>query len=351
MTAENISRESVLKALATVIEPELHKDLVTLGMIQDVEINGGSVSFTIVLTTPACPLKSTMENDARAAVSKIPGVTAVEVNFDSKVPTDPRVAGKIALSIRNTIAITSGKGGVGKSTVAVNLAVALAETGAKVGLLDADILGPNIPMMMGVDKLPPPKNDKLVPAFTKGVYLMSMGFLVPPGEPLVWRGPMLHSAIRQLFSDVAWGELDYMIIDLPPGTGDAQLSLAQSVPLTGAVVVTQPQDVALSDAQKGLAMFQKLDVPIIGVVENMSGEFFGEGGGQRLAERYQVPFLGRVPLDPQIRIGGDSGKPIVTTAPETPSGRAFQKIAGLVAAQVSVLSLAAQGDDLLQVQV
>jgi ATP-binding protein involved in chromosome partitioning len=346
-----ISRESVLEALGTVIEPELHQDLVTLDMIRDVEIDGDTVRFTIMLTTPACPLKSTMENDARAAVSQLPGVTAVEVKFDSQVPADRRIAGKISLSLRNTIAVTSGKGGVGKSTVAVNLAVALAETGAKVGLLDADILGPNIPMMMGVDKLPPPSNDKLVPAFARGVYLMSMGFLVPSGEPLVWRGPMLHSAIRQLFSDVAWGDLDYMIIDLPPGTGDAQLSLAQSVPLSGAVVVTQPQNVALSDAHKGLAMFQKLDVPIIGVVENMSGEFFGEGGGQRLAERYNVPFLGRVPLDPQIRVGGDSGTPIVTAAPDSPGGVAFREIAGRVAARVSMLSLASQADDLLQVQV
>ena len=351
MTTQQISREAVLEALGTVMEPELHNDLVSLNMIQDLEIEGSKVRFTIMLTTPACPLKSTMENDARSAVNKVPGVTDIEVKFDSNVPTDRRIAGKIPLQIRNTIAITSGKGGVGKSTVAVNLAVALAQSGATVGLLDADILGPNIPMMMGVGQLPPQEKEKLVPAFSMGVYLMSMGFLVPPGEPLVWRGPMLHSAIRQLFSDVAWGELDYMVIDLPPGTGDAQLSLAQSVPLTGAIVVTQPQNVALDDAQKGLAMFQKLDVPIIGVVENMSGEFFGEGGGQRLAIANGVPFLGRVPLDAQIRVGGDSGEPIVIAAPNTPGGLAFQEIASQAAAQISMLSLASQTGDLLQVQI
>lgn len=346
-----LDRDLVLKALATVIEPELHRDLVSLNMIQDLEIDGGLVRFTIMLTTPACPLKSTMENDARAAVMQVPGVTGVEVKFDAQVPADRRIAAKLSIPVSNTIAVSSGKGGVGKSTVAVNLAVALAQSGACVGLLDADILGPNIPMMMGVDKLPPATNEKLVPAVSMGVSLMSMGFLVPPGEPLVWRGPMLHSAIRQLFSDVAWEQLDYMVIDLPPGTGDAQLSLAQSVPLTGVIIVTQPQNVALSDAQKGLAMFAKLDVPIVGVVENMSGEFFGQGGGERLAEQYQVPFLGRVPLDPQVRVSGDSGTPTVVSAPDSPAGQAFQEIARQVAARISLLSLASQEGDLLQLQI
>jgi ATP-binding protein involved in chromosome partitioning len=203
---------------------------------------------------------------------------------------------------------------------------------------------------MGVGELPPPQGDKIMPAFSMGVYLMSMGFLVPPGEPLVWRGPMLHSAIRQLFSDVAWGELDYMIIDLPPGTGDAQLSLVQSVPLTGAIIVTQPQNVALSDAEKGLAMFEKLKVPILGVVENMSGQFFGEGGGRRLAEQYRVPFLGQVPLDSQVRVGGDTGAPTVIAAPDSPAGLALKAIASRVAAGVSLLSLSPSKDDLLQVR-
>jgi ATP-binding protein involved in chromosome partitioning len=353
MSEQQIDREAVLKALSTVIEPELHQDLVSLNMIRDLKIRGGEVSFTIMLTTPACPLKSTMERDARSAVEQVPGVTAVQVQFDSHVPTDRRIAGKLSVPVRNTVAVSSGKGGVGKSTVAVNIAVSLAQCGATVGLLDADILGPNIPMMMGVGELPPPQGDKITPAFSMGVHLMSMGFLVPPGEPLVWRGPMLHSAIRQLFSDVAWGELDYMIIDLPPGTGDAQLSLVQSVPLTGAIIVTQPQNVALSDAEKGLAMFEKLNVPVLGVVENMSGQFFGEGGGRRLAEQYGVPFLGQVPLDSQVRVGGDTGAPTVIAAPESPAGLAFKAIANRVAAGVSLLSLASvksEQADLLQVR-
>ncbi|MBN1314829.1 MAG: Mrp/NBP35 family ATP-binding protein [Anaerolineales bacterium] len=333
-----VKREQVLEALSTVIEPELHRDLVSLKMIQNLEIDGGIVSFTIMLTTPACPLKERMEKEARAAVIKTPGVTEVRVKFDSNVTSDRRIVGKLSIPVRNTIAVTSGKGGVGKSTVSVNLAVALAQTGARVGLLDADILGPNLPMMMGVDKLPPPAGEKITPAFVSGVQLMSMGFLVPAGEPLVWRGPMLHSAIRQLLSDVAWEALDYMVIDLPPGTGDAQLSLAQSVPLTGAIVVTQPQNVALSDASKGLAMFTKLNVPILGVVENMSGEFFGEGGGKRLAEQYNVPFLGQVPLDSLVRISGDEGKPIVAQNPKSPAGKAFVEIAKRVAARISVLA-------------
>jgi ATP-binding protein involved in chromosome partitioning len=333
-----VEREKVLEALGTVIEPELHRDLVSLKMIQNLEIDGGTVNFTIMLTTPACPLKERMEREAQAAVIKVPGVKKVQIKFDSNVTSDRRIVGKLSIPVRNTIAVTSGKGGVGKSTVSVNLSIALAQVGAKVGLLDADILGPNLPMMMGVDKLPPPAEEKIMPAFVSGVQLMSMGFLVPSGEPLVWRGPMLHSAIRQLLSDVAWDALDYMVIDLPPGTGDAQLSLAQSVPLTGAIIVTQPQNVALSDARKGLAMFTKLNVPILGVVENMSGEFFGEGGGKGLAEEYNVPFLGQVPLDPKVRISGDEGKPIVTQNPESPAGKAFVEIAKQVAARISVLA-------------
>ena len=338
MNVKPVGRESVLAALSTVMDPELHKDLVSLNMIRELEIDGSLVSFTIMLTTPACPLKSTMERDARAAVMRVPGVTTVEIKFDADVPADRRIAGKLSIPVRNTIAVSSGKGGVGKSTVAVNLAVALAQSGASVGLLDADILGPNIPMMMGVDRLPPPKGKNILPAVSQGVSVMSMGFLIPPGEPLVWRGPMLHSAIRQLLSDVVWGNLDYMVIDLPPGTGDAQLSLAQSVPLTGSIIVTQPQEVALSDARKGLAMFNKLNVPILGVVENMSGEFFGQGGGRRLAQQYNVPFLGQVPLDPQVRVGGDIGMPTVVSAPDSPAGLAFREMAAQVAARVSVLA-------------
>ncbi len=335
---DRIDREQVLRALGTVMEPELHRDLVSLNMIDNLEVDGGRVRFTIMLTTPACPLKGKIEGDARQAVMRLTGVEEVEIKMDSRVTTDRRIMGKLSIPVRNTIAVSSGKGGVGKSTVAVNLAVALAQTGARVGLLDADILGPNIPMMMGVTELPAPAEDKLTPAEAMGVQLMSMGFLVPADEPLVWRGPMLHSAIRQLFSDVAWSELDYMVIDLPPGTGDAQLSLAQSVPLTGVVIVTQPQNVALSDARKGLAMFARLEVPVLGVIENMSGEFFGQGGGRQLADEFGVPLLGQVPLDSQVRVGGDAGTPTVVSAPDSPAGRAFREIANQVAARISVLA-------------
>jgi ATP-binding protein involved in chromosome partitioning len=340
MAKNQVTREQVLKALGTVMEPELHRDLVSLNMIHDLVVEDGTVKFAILLTTPACPLKERIEEEAKAAVGRVPGVKEVQVKLDSSVPVDRRISGKLSIPVRNTIAVSSGKGGVGKSTVAVNLAVALAQTGACVGLLDADILGPNLPMMMGVQRLPPPREDKIVPVTVLGVELMSMGFLVPPSEPLVWRGPMLHSAIRQLLTDVAWGDLDYMVIDLPPGTGDAQLSLAQSVPLTGCVIVTQPQKVALADARKGLAMFAKLDVPILGVVENMSGEFFGEGGGRALAQEYGVPFLGQVPLDPNVRIDGDQGTPTVVASSDSPAAQAFKEIATQVAARISVLAAA-----------
>ncbi|MCA9962154.1 MAG: Mrp/NBP35 family ATP-binding protein, partial [Anaerolineales bacterium] len=270
-----VSEDAVMKALSTVIEPELHRDLVSLNMIRNLKVDGSDVEFTIMLTTPACPLKSKMENDSRAALAQVSGVDNVKINWDSNVPQDNRISNQIGQQFRNTIAVSSGKGGVGKSTVSVNLSIALAQTGARVGLLDADILGPNIPMMMGVEQMPPPQNRKLVPAENFGVKFISTAFLVRPDQPLIWRGPMLHGAIQQLLTDVDWGELDYLVVDLPPGTGDAQLTLAQVLPLTGALVITQPMQVAAADALRGLKTFEKLDVPIIGVIENMSGEFFG----------------------------------------------------------------------------
>ena len=251
----------------------------------------------------------------------------------------------MTLPVKNAVAVASGKGGVGKSTVAVNLAVSLAKSGAKVGLLDADIYGPNVPTMMGVDHLPPMRSEKIVPAETYGVKMMSIGFLVPPGRALIWRGPMLHSAIRQFLADVEWGELDYLIIDLPPGTGDAQLSLAQSLPLSGGVIVTLPQAVSLEDANRGMQMFRELNVPILGVVENMSYlempdgsrvDVFGQGGGERMALQNEVPFLGAIPMDPAVRIGGDAGKPIVVTHPESAAGKALISIAEQLAARLSV---------------
>ena len=334
-----VTETAVMAALANVIEPELHRDLVSLNMIRNLKIEGNDVTFTIMLTTPACPLKGKMEADSRAALASVPGIGQISINWDANVPADRRIKDQLGQSFRNTIAVSSGKGGVGKSTVAVNLAIALAQTGASVGLLDADILGPNVPMMMGVEQMPPPRNRKMVPVENFGVKFISMAFLVKPDQPLIWRGPMLHSAISQLLSDVEWGELDYLIIDLPPGTSDAQLTLAQVLPLSGTIVVTQPMQVAASDALRGLKMFEKLDVPILGVVENMSGEFFGTGAGEKLASDYDTDYLGSVPMDANVRLGGDNGKPIVVAYPDSAAAAALQDVAQKVAARISVLTL------------
>jgi ATP-binding protein involved in chromosome partitioning len=348
MKVELVTKEAVLSALRNVQEPELRKDLVSLNMIHDMDIQGGQVKFTIVLTTPACPLKTKIENEARAAVLSLPGVNKVEVKLDSNVPSDGRSRGLMQLPIRNAVAIASGKGGVGKSTVAVNVAVALAQAGACVGLLDADIYGPNIPTMMGVEKLPPPTKEKLMPAEAYGVKMMSIGFLVRPDQPLIWRGPMLHSAIRQFLSDVEWGELDYLIVDLPPGTGDAALSLTQSLPLSGGVIVTLPQRVSMEDARRGMEMFRQLNVPILGVVENMSYleladgtrlDIFGTGGGERLAKEGNVPFFGTIPIDAKVRAGGDNGKPVIVENPKSPAASALRSIAEQIAAKVSIAAI------------
>src|SRR5512137_562646 len=343
-----ITKEAVLAALGKVQEPELHQDLVTLNMVRNLEIEGDKVSFTVMLTTPACPLRGRIDKEVREAVMAVDGVKTIEVKMDSDVPNDGRMRGLVNAPMRNAIAVASGKGGVGKSTVSVNLAVALAQSGARVGLMDADIYGPNIPTMMGVHEIPEAKENKLLPAEAYGVKLMSMGFLVKPGQPLIWRGPMLNSAIRQFLSDVEWGELDYLIIDLPPGTGDAPLSLAQALPLSGVVIVTMPQAVSLEDASRGLEMFRTLNVPILGVIENMSYltlpdgskmDVFGQGGGEALANHYDVPFLGAIPLKPNVRIGGDSGKPIVATEPDTDAAKALIQLAEAVAARISVSAL------------
>ncbi len=347
MAQNSPGQDNILAALSKVQEPELHKDLVTLNMIQNLEIKDGSVSFTIVLTTPACPLRGRIEKEAREAVLAVPGVENVSIKMDANVRSDGRSRGLLSLPVHNVVAIASGKGGVGKSTVAVNVAVALAQSGARVGLLDADIYGPNVPTMMGVDRLPQPKDNKLIPADAHGVKLMSIGFLVKPGQPLIWRGPMLHSAIRQFLEDVVWGELDYLIIDLPPGTGDAQLSLAQSVPLSGGVIVTLPQQVSLEDATRGLEMFRQLNVNVLGIVENMSYlelpdgtrmDVFGTGGGEQMARKTGVPFIGTIPMDPSVRVGGDDGTPIVVSAPESAAAKALIKIAQDIAAKLSVAS-------------
>jgi len=344
----SISEQSVMDALSKVQEPELHKDLVSLNMIRDLMIENGQVNFTIVLTTPACPLKTQIEREAKQAVAALPGVEAVTVKMDSNIPNDGRSRGLLELPIRNAIAVASGKGGVGKSTVAVNIAVVLAQSGARVGLLDADIYGPNIPTMMGINRLPPPVDNKLIPAEAYGVKMMSIGFLVKADQPLIWRGPMLHSVIRQFLTDVNWGELDYLVIDLPPGTGDAALSLAQSLPLSGGVIVTLPQQVSLEDARRGIEMFRQLDVQVFGVVENMSYldlpdgtrmDIFGSGGGARLAREAGVPFIGAIPMDPIVRQGGDTGKPVVITNPDSPVAQALCNVAENVAAKISVAAV------------
>jgi ATP-binding protein involved in chromosome partitioning len=346
-----VTEQQVLDALSQVIEPELHRDLVTLNMIKDVKIEGGVVSFTINLTTPACPMRKQMEERSRAAVLAVPGVREVRVDFDATVPTHKLIT-RLDIGVKNCVAVASGKGGVGKSTVAVNLAVALGRSGARIGLMDADIHGPNIPLMMGVHDQPRSRENRIIPLKSYGVSLMSMGFLVEPGTPLIWRGPMIHGIIRQFITEVDWDDLDYLLVDLPPGTGDAQISLAQSLPLAGVVIVTTPQEVALADVVKGINMFHEMDTPILGVVENMSyfvcphcGErtdIFSHGGGHQVAERMGVPFLGEVPLDPHIRSGGDEGKPIVVLAPDSPAAQAFCDIAGKIAAAISVHNLAGE---------
>jgi len=351
--AQILTKEAVLEALGRVQEPELHQDLVTLNMIRDLEISEGKVSFKVMLTTPACPLRGRIESEARTAVLAVPGVQSVDVRLDSDVPNDGRMRGLVTTPIRNAVAVGSGKGGVGKSTVAVNIAIALAQAGARVGLMDADIYGPNVPTMMGIQQLPPPNGNRLVPAIAYGVKVISMGLLVKPGQPLIWRGPMLNSAIRQFLSDVDWGELDYLIVDLPPGTGDASLSLAQALPLSGAIIVTLPQLVSLEDASRGIQMFRTLEVPILGIIENMSYldlpdgtrmDLFGAGGGAQLAQSRQANFLGQIPIDRRVRIGGDSGKPIILAEPESAAARALRLVAERVAAEISIAALSTKND-------
>ncbi len=337
----------VLDALRLVKDPDLHKDIVALNFIKNLKIAEGKVSFTIELTTPACPVKQEMENQARAAVMRVKGVHEVDIQMSSRVAAARGGLGKQEIvGVKNIVAVGSGKGGVGKSTVTANLAVALAKAGAKVGLLDADIYGPNIPLMMGITGQPLAINQRIQPLTRFDVKVMSMGFLASEDTPLIWRGPMLHNVIQQFVRQVDWGELDYLMVDLPPGTGDVQLSLTQTVPLMGAVVVTTPQDVALQDARKAIMMFRQVRVEILGIVENMSyfecpncstrTPIFNHGGGRITAEKYEVPFLGEVPLDLGIREGGDKGTPIVLSKSSSPAGKAFAQVAANVAAQVSI---------------
>jgi len=341
----------VLEALGKVMDPELGKDLVTLKMIRNIRVEGPKVAFDLVLTTTACPLKKELEENSRNAVLGLPGVEKVEVKVGAEVPKSKGLPQKAPIpGVKNTIAVASGKGGVGKSTVAVNLALSLAKTGAKVGLLDTDVYGPSIPLMMGVHETPQATpEEKLVPIESHGLKLMSVGFMLDEETPLIWRGPLVMQLVKQFLQNVLWGELDYLVIDLPPGTGDVQLTLVQTIPLTGAVVVTTPQDIALLDARRAIRMFGEVKVPIIGIVENMSyfvcphcnekTEIFSHGGGEKTSERYNVPLLGGIPLDTAIREGGDTGNPIAITNPDSPHAGAFMDIACKVASRISVLDL------------
>jgi ATP-binding protein involved in chromosome partitioning len=340
--------DALERALATVIDPELHKPMLQLGMLRDLAIEGGVASLRVVLTTPACPLKDRIRDDIDAAVvGVVPGITRVEIRWDADVSSTRGLPGRQEIAgVRNAIAISAGKGGVGKTTVAVNVAIALRLAGARVGLLDADVYGPNVPIMLGIHERPHAGPDgKMQPLEAHGLKVVSFGTILDPGQPVIWRGPMLAKALREFLYEVSWGELDYLVIDLPPGTGDVQLSLAQSMPMTGAVICTTPQDVSLADVSRGIEMFRKLNVPVLGVVENMSGficphcnertDIFGSGGGRDLAARYELPFLGAVPLDPRIRGADGDGRPIMAAAPSGPLGEVFRDVASHIAAQVS----------------
>lgn len=347
----NISQDQVLNALSKVNDPDLKKDLVTLNMIKDIKIDGNNISLVVELTTPACPLKDKIQQDCIEALKKeIPTAKDILVKMDARVlPSLNQKMSSLLPKVKNTIAIASGKGGVGKSTVAVNLAVALSMDGAKVGLIDADIYGPSVPLMFGLNEKPKIFQDaataKMVPLENYGVKLMSIGFLIDDDAPVIWRGPMASGAIKQFMSDVQWDELDYLIFDLPPGTGDIQLTLVQSIPLSGAVVVTTPQEASIIDVKKAIAMFQRVNVPVLGIVENMSYflapdtgnryDIFGTDGGKILAEKLAITLLGQLPINQNIREGGDKGKPVVFDQPQSEQAKQIFAISRNLAAEIS----------------
>jgi ATP-binding protein involved in chromosome partitioning len=344
-----LTEAGVLDALRPIVDPDFNKSIVDLGFVKDVAIEGERVSFKIELTTPACPVKSEFERRAREAVAALPGVSDVEVTMTAQTRAPQRsVQEEILTGVRNIIAVASGKGGVGKSTVAVNLALALRNAGAAVGLMDADIYGPSMPLMLnaaGPPKITPDR--KIEPKEAYGLRVMSIGFLTGDDAPVIWRGPMVHGVIQQFLSDVDWGELDYLVLDLPPGTGDAALTICQSAPLSGAVIVTTPQEVSLIDARKGLKMFQRVNVPVLGIVENMSyfecpgckerHAIFGEGGGARAAEELGVDLLAHIPIQPDVVQAGDEGRPTVASNPDSPVAQAFVDLAGTIARKLALL--------------
>ena len=336
------SQEQILETLRNVIDPDLKKDLVTLGMIQDVVIDkSGKVSLRLVLTTPACPFRGTLETEVKNAVRSVPGVTDAHIITDASVPQMKPLFERAPLpGVRNIIAVASGKGGVGKSAVSVNIAASLAESGARVGLLDADIYGPSMPIMLGIDaQIEVDPEREIMPLEKFGMKLMSFGFIAQKDAAVIWRGPLASKALRQFLKQVRWGELDYLIIDMPPGTGDVHLTLFQTIPLSGGVIVTTPQHVALADATRAIEMFRTLHSPVLGVVENMAGEIFGTGGGEELAKKYGVPFFGRVPLDAIIRGASDAGVPLIMHAPAHAATDAFRTVAAHSAQEVSKTAL------------
>ena len=347
-----VTSEQVLNALRAVQDPDLKRDIVSLGFVKGLTVDGGRVAFTIELTTPACPVRDLLKEQAREAVQALPGVVEVAVAMTSQVRPSVtlQAGGLLPPTVKHAIAVASGKGGVGKSTVTANLALALAGSGSKVGVMDADVYGPSIPTILGIRGEPEvDEQNRITPIERDGLKVISMGFFMKPEEAVVWRGPMLHKTIQQFLGGVLWGELDYLLVDLPPGTGDVQLSLCQSIPLTGAVIVSTPQDVALNVAQKAIAMFKKLNAPILGVIENMShyvcphcgkrDDVFGSGGARAIAERMQLPFLGEIPLATPVRASADAGRPIVASQPGSPAAQAFVKAAGQLAAQVSIRAM------------
>jgi ATP-binding protein involved in chromosome partitioning len=373
-----LGREQILETLRKIQDPDLHQDIVSLGFVKRAEAKDGVVDVVINLTTPACPVKDQLKGEAERLLRALAGVREVKVEMTAEVRQQAGPPRELASGVKHFVAVSSGKGGVGKSTVSVNLAVALAQTGARVGLLDCDVYGPDIPIMMGLDGSPEQRGRKLVPKERHGILTMSIGYLVEPEKPIVWRGPMVHKLIEQFLGDVEWGELDYLLVDMPPGTGDAQLSLSQIVPLTGTVLVTTPQAVSTFDVGKAIAMFKQVNVPILGIVENMAGlhlrgqvegagagrkvtlhaggeplalttddqgrfdtmiNVFGAGGAELLARRHNFPVLGRIPLDPSVRVGGDAGDPITVNQPHSPLARAFREVAGRVAQRVAIRSM------------
>jgi ATP-binding protein involved in chromosome partitioning len=346
-----VSQDAVLDALRPIVDPDFRKSIVDLGFVKNVRVEDSRVSFTIELTTPACPVKEEFQRAARERVLALDGVEDVRVSMTANTRGAGRAEpqAEVLPGVKNTIAIASGKGGVGKSTVAVNLALALAETGARIGLMDADVYGPSLPLLMGVHGRPQASEKRVHPHEAFGIKLMSMGFFLTDDSPVIWRGPMVHGLIRQFLTDVEWGEIDYLVVDMPPGTGDAALTLTQQAPLAGAIIVTTANDLSLVDARKGLRMFEQVRVPVLGIIENMSYftppdlpdrkyHLFGEGGGKRTAEELGAEFLGEIPIDPRVVEGGDQGRPIVGDAPDSPTARVFRELAGRVAQKLALLA-------------